>query len=215
MAKDPICGMNVDEKDAKKKGLVVTKGNKKYYFCSETCKDKFSGGEGEKEENVPWYASESFGKVFPWVLGFVLIGGSILSIVFNFMLLYMGIFFIVFSLMKMPDWKGFVGAFGMYDLIAKRIKAYGWIYPGIEFVIGILYLVNYFAGEFYLLTAAWVTLFIMGIGSIGVGKNIFSKNKIQCACLGTKIKVPLTKVTFIEDLIMAVMAIMILVGIGI
>ena len=217
MAKDPICGMNVNEKEAKKKGLVVTKAGKKYYFCSEKCKDEFEG-KGKvkgKEESVPWYQSEAFGKAFPWVLGIVLIGGSLLSILFNFMILYMGIFFIVFSLFKMPDWKGFVRAFSMYDLIAKRIKGYAWIYPGIEFVIGILYLVNYFVGGFYLLTAAWVTLFIMGIGSIGVAKNIFSKNKVQCACLGTKINVPLTKVTLLEDIIMVIMAIMLLVGFGI
>ena len=215
MAKDPICGMNVNEKEAKEKGLVVTKAGKKYYFCSEKCKDEFEGKVKEKGEKVPWYRSDTFGKAFPWVLGIVLVGGSLLSILFNFMILYMGIFFIVFSLFKMPDWKGFVKAFSMYDLIAKRIKGYAWIYPGIEFVIGILYLVNYFVGGFYLLTAAWVTLFIMGIGSIGVAKNIFSKNKVQCACLGTKINVPLTKVTLLEDIIMAIMAIMLLVGFGV
>ena len=217
MVKDPICGMDVNEKEAEKKGLVVTQGSKSYYFCSENCKDKFEskGVKSVKKETVPWYQSEAFGKAFPWVLGIVLIGGSLWSILGGFMTLYMGIFFIVFSLMKMPDWKGFVGAFGMYDIIAKRVKGYAWLYPGIEFVIGILYLVNYFAGGFYLLTAAWVTLFIMGIGSIGVAKNIFSKNKVQCACLGTKINVPLTKVTLLEDVIMAIMAIMLLIGIGV
>jgi hypothetical protein len=51
----------------------------------------------------------------------------------------------------------------------------------------------------------------MGVGSIGVGKNVFSKNKVQCACLGVKIKVPLTKFTLVEDLVMLVMGIMILV----
>ena len=198
--KDPICGMKVDVKEAKKKGLVVTKNNKKYYFCSEDCKNKFIG-----KDNTPWYRSETFGKVFPYFLGIVLIGGAIWSFLGGFMIKFMGIFFIIFSIMKMPDWKGFVNAFSMYDLIAKRIKFYGWIYPGIEFILGVLYLTGNF-----IIGAAWITLFIMGIGSIGVGKNIFSKNQVKCACLGTKINVPLTKVTFIEDIIMAVMAISIL-----
>ncbi|MCH7568033.1 MAG: YHS domain-containing protein [Nanoarchaeota archaeon] len=211
MPKDPICGMNVNEKEAKKKDLVVTEKGKTHYFCSDNCKDKFAGaGKDVKKETVPWYKSEAFGKAFPWVLGIVLIGGSLWSILGGFMVIYMGVFFIVFSLMKMPDWKGFVNAFSMYDVIAKRVKGYAWIYPGIEFVLGLVYLFGIF-----ITGAAWVTLFIMGIGSIGVAKNIFSKNKVKCACLGTKINVPLTKVTLLEDLIMFVMAIMILVGFGI
>jgi Cu+-exporting ATPase len=38
MAKDPVCGMNVDENKAA--GTVVHKG-KNYYFCSSTCKKQF------------------------------------------------------------------------------------------------------------------------------------------------------------------------------
>ena len=216
--KDPICGMEVDEKTAEAKGLVATKGGKKYYFCSDHCKNKFvedKDGKNSKSDDdmktvssgkVKWYQSETFGKVFPWFLAIVLIGGAIWAYFGDFMIIYMGIFFILFSLMKMLDWKGFVNAFSKYDLIAKNVKVYGLLYPGIEFVLGILYLTNTF-----IIGAAWITIFIMGIGSIGVGKNIFSKNKFQCACLGTKINVPLTKVTFLEDIIMVIMAISLLI----
>jgi len=38
MAKDPICGMNVDEKRAKYKSEHM---GKTYYFCSQTCKTQF------------------------------------------------------------------------------------------------------------------------------------------------------------------------------
>jgi YHS domain-containing protein len=38
MAKDPVCGMNVDE--TKAAGSSVYKG-KKYYFCAESCKARF------------------------------------------------------------------------------------------------------------------------------------------------------------------------------
>lgn len=37
MTKDPVCGMEVDEKNAVK----LEKGGKVYYFCSENCKNKF------------------------------------------------------------------------------------------------------------------------------------------------------------------------------
>jgi len=118
----------------------------------------------------------------------------------------MGIFFILFSLMKMPDWKGFVKAFTQYDLIAKRFTAYAWAYPGIEFVLGILFLTN-----ILIIPAAIVTIVIFTIGGIGVAKNMMSKDMVQCACLGTFINVPLTKVTLLEDIIMVAMSIMILI----
>jgi YHS domain-containing protein len=38
MAKDPVCGMNVDE--SKAAGSSVYKG-KTYYFCAQSCKTRF------------------------------------------------------------------------------------------------------------------------------------------------------------------------------
>ena len=109
----------------------------------------------------------------------------------------------------MPDWKGFVKAFGTYDILAKRVRVYGWAYPAIEMALGALFITNYFT-EFYLVPVAWTTLAIMTIGSIGVGNKILKKEKFQCACLGTWINVPLTKVTLLEDLLMVFMSVVLL-----
>lgn len=204
---DPVCGMKVDSEEAEAKGLTVTKNKTKHYFCSTSCKNKFIGKTGK--EKTPWYRSDTFGKVFPYFLGGILILGTILSIAFDFMILYMGIFFVIFSLFKMPDWKGFVEAFGTYDILAKNIKPYGWAYPLIEFALGVLFITNYFT-EFFLFPIAWVTLVIMAIGSIGVSIKLLKKEKFQCACLGTWINVPLTKVTLLEDLLMVFMSIRLL-----
>jgi Cu+-exporting ATPase len=38
MVKDPVCGMNVDEKTAKLKSEYL---GKTYYFCSQMCKTTF------------------------------------------------------------------------------------------------------------------------------------------------------------------------------
>jgi YHS domain-containing protein len=38
MTQDPVCGMNVDEKNAE---LQVQVAGKKYFFCSEECKKEF------------------------------------------------------------------------------------------------------------------------------------------------------------------------------
>lgn len=203
MATDPICGMQVDEKDARKKGLTAKKDNKEYFFCSNNCKTTFLK---KDNKSTPWYQSQTFSKIFPWVLGAILIIGSITSIYYNFMLQYMGTFFIIFSLAKLLDVKGFAVAFKQYDLFAKYIPFYAPAYPFIELLIGILFLFS-----LYINVIAVITIIIMGVGSIGILKNLLSKNKVQCACLGTKIKVPLTKVTLLEDIIMVIMAIMLLV----
>ena len=38
MAKDPVCGMSVDEK---RPAATATQDGKTYYFCAAACKDKF------------------------------------------------------------------------------------------------------------------------------------------------------------------------------
>jgi Cu+-exporting ATPase len=38
MAKDPVCGMSVDEKKAAAASLYQ---GKTYYFCAKVCKEKF------------------------------------------------------------------------------------------------------------------------------------------------------------------------------
>ena len=45
MSKDPICGMEVDEKKSRERGLFTAKDGKTYYFCSKNCMDKFLGEE--------------------------------------------------------------------------------------------------------------------------------------------------------------------------
>ncbi len=48
MVKDPICGMEVDEESA----IQVTKGGRKYFFCSTHCRDKFIKQEDIKDAAV-------------------------------------------------------------------------------------------------------------------------------------------------------------------
>ena len=91
----------------------------------------------------------------------------------------------------------------MYDIVAQKIKAYGFIYPFIELGLGISYLTA-FNPTF---TNA-ATILVMGISSIGVIQSVLNKKKIQCACLGAVFNLPMSTVTIIEDLLMVAMAIM-------
>lgn len=114
---------------------------------------------------------------------------------------FMGGFFLVFSFFKLLDLPGFAGAYSSYDLITRRVPIWGYVYPFIELLLGVAYI------------AAWmpflintVTLVLMIAGAAGVLKSLLSKQAIQCACLGTVLNLPMTKVTLVEDLGMALMA---------
>jgi len=120
---------------------------------------------------------------------------------------FMGGFFIAFSFFKMLDLKGFVDSFQTYDVLARPIRAYGYSYPFIELALGIAYLMNLIP----VMTNA-VTLVVMVVGIVGVSQALIQKRKIQCACLGTVFNLPMSKVTFIEDGLMAVMAVAMLCG---
>lgn len=122
-----------------------------------------------------------------------------------FMLDFMGLFYIVFSFFKLLDLKGFPESFRMYDPMAKRVPAYGWIYPFIEVVLGLMFLMR-----FQISAALVITLVILGITTVGVSKALLDKKAIQCACLGTALKLPMTKATFIENTVMIIMAVIML-----
>ena len=122
------------------------------------------------------------------------------------MLRFYGLFYVVFSFFKLLDLKGFPESFKMYDPLAKVIPVYGWVYPFIEVALGVMFLMR-----IEIPIALIITLIILGITTIGVTKTLVDKKAIQCACLGTALKLPMTKATFIENSIMIVMAIMMLI----
>ncbi len=123
----------------------------------------------------------------------------------EFMLDFMGLFYIVFSFFKMLDLKGFPVSFSMYDPIAKKVPFYGKIYPFIETALGLMLLIR-----FKIDIALMVTLVILGVTTIGVTKTLLDKKSIRCACLGTTLKLPMTEATFIENTIMIAMAVLML-----
>lgn len=117
------------------------------------------------------------------------------------MRVFMGGFFIAFSFFKMLDVKGFADAYRTYDLVAKAWPGYGFIYPFIEFGLGIAYLAN---------LNPWVvngvTVVVMAVSLAGVLRAVFSKRAIRCACLGTVFQLPMSTVTIIENGLMLGMA---------
>lgn len=122
---------------------------------------------------------------------------------------FMGGFFIAFSFFKLLDLRGFADSFQTYDVVARPVRAYGYIYPFIELALGIAFLVH-----FAPVATNLVTLVVMVAGIIDVSQALIQKRRIQCACLGTVFNLPMSKVTFVEDALMAGMALVMLVGLS-
>ncbi|MCB1118349.1 MAG: hypothetical protein KDK65_00145 [Chlamydiia bacterium] len=114
---------------------------------------------------------------------------------------FMGVLFCQFALLKLFDIPGFADGFAMYDLLAQRSRAYALTYPFIELALGLAYLSGFYPPATYI-----VTIVVMLFGSIGVLLSLKRGLNIHCACMGTALKVPLSTVTLVEDLGMALMA---------
>lgn len=190
-------------------GLAVVESNEDVSVdvIQSVLPDKFSAKPFVYYEDMNTDGKESYlAKLFPLIL--ILSYISLTSIIINFgrslddlMMDFMGIFFIVFSFFKFLDYKSFPNSFAMYDPLAKTLPFYGWIYPFIETILGLMFLFR-----FQLFTSIIITILLLSITTYGVVNVLKNKQTIQCACLGTAIKLPMTIATLIENGIMIIMA---------
>ena len=144
------------------------------------------------------------------IFGYVIAGSFLLSRgqgIAVFMQYFMGLFYIVFSFFKLLDYRGFPASFQQYDPIAKRLPVYGWVYPFIETVLGLAFLLSW-----QVELALRITVFILGSTTLGVVRQLRKKSSIQCACLGTVLNLPMTEATLVENTIMLGMAFAMLLG---
>lgn len=114
---------------------------------------------------------------------------------------FMAGFFLTFSFFKMLNLNGFKDSYLMYDIIARKFPAWGYIYAFIELALGIAFLVHFNP----ILTNS-VTFVVMSISIIGVLKTVLDKKAIKCACLGDVFNLPMSTVTIIEDGLMILMS---------
>lgn len=186
----------------------------------DTLSDKFQIFETNTSKNlfdtidIPENNSSQLRQLFPLFLifGYITTIAILLNIkaweTSNFMLDFMGLFYFVFSFFKLLDLKGFSESFKMYDPLAKVFPKYGIVYPFIELGLGLLFITRV-----QIPLALIITIIILGITTFGVTKTLLDKKSIQCACLGTTLKLPMTKATFIENTIMIIMAVWMLIKI--
>ncbi len=114
---------------------------------------------------------------------------------------FMAGFFIAFSFFKLLNISGFADSYAMYDVVAKRWRSWGFIYPFVELGLGLAFLMNL---DPVVVNSA--TFVVMGVSLIGVLQSVLSKTSIKCACLGDVFDLPMSTVTIIEDALMVLMS---------
>ncbi|MFW0776586.1 MAG: MauE/DoxX family redox-associated membrane protein [Rickettsiales bacterium] len=118
---------------------------------------------------------------------------------------FMGFFLCSFAMLKIFNLSAFADGFEMYDIIAKRKRAYGYVYPFIELGLGLGYL------SFIVPQAIYITtIIVMTLGAVGVITALRKKLDINCPCMGSVLDVPLSTVTLTEDIGMGVMVLIML-----
>ena len=222
---DPVCGMEVEESSA----LRAEHDGVTYLFCSENCRwrflrdpGEFTGDEGSIEpalgtglESVRQRGrGAKLSDYLPLAVIVMLACGTACARQASYddwnwvswMHDFMGFILVVFSMFKFFNLEGFADGFQMYDLLAKRLRPYAYIYPFIELALGLGYLSHWQPIAIYM-----TTVIVMAFGSLGVIVALRKGLDLECACLGTVLRVPLSTVTLLEDLGMAAMAIAMLV----
>jgi cation transport ATPase len=156
------------------------------------------------EDNRTWFATyKPILLIFAFITTISLIGSTHGGTVHGMMFMtnFMAGFFLVFSFFKLLNLQGFADSYSMYDIVAKRFRAWGYIYAFIELGLGLAY----FTGFNPMVTN--ITAFIvMSVSLVGVLQSVLNKRKIKCACLGDVFNLPMSTVTIIEDALMIAMS---------
>nr|WP_317198753.1 MauE/DoxX family redox-associated membrane protein [uncultured Psychrobacter sp.] len=116
---------------------------------------------------------------------------------------------IVLAIQKLQDLESFTNQFLGYDLLARKVVRYAYVYPFAEAFVGIAMFANV---AWLSILAAIVAIFIGGINGISVFKAVYiDKRELKCACVGGNSNVPLGFVSLTENIMMVGMGIYMLI----
>lgn len=116
---------------------------------------------------------------------------------------FMGLFYLIFSFFKLLNLGGFVRQFQKYDPISLVLPIYAYFYPLLEILLGTTYMWGAYITE-----ANAVTLGLFSMNLVGVGVALHQGKQLECACLGSILRLPLSVVTLVEDTAMIIMSIL-------
>jgi YHS domain-containing protein len=222
---DPVCGMEVDESST----LRTIHNGVTYRFCSDRCcltflrdPGEFMSDEHEEPgEDASWESARQIARRANRINYLPLVVIVILTLAsacarqasyggwnwMSWMHDFMGLFLVVLSMFKFCNLEGFADGFQRYDLLAKQFRPYAYAYPFIELALGLGYL-----SHWQPIAICTATVIVMTFGSLGVFVALHKGLDVDCACMGTVLRVPLSKVTLLENVGMTAMAIGMLAG---
>ena len=118
---------------------------------------------------------------------------------------FMGISICTLAMLKLIDVESFAASFVKYDLATKRWRLWGKLYPGVELLIGLGFLMKP-----PLPMAGWIALIVGIQGMISVLKAVYiDKLALNCACVGGNSKTPLGIISFTEYAMQSLMGIVV------
>ena len=118
---------------------------------------------------------------------------------------FMGISICTLAMLKLIDVESFAASFVKYDLATQRWRGWAKLYPGLELLIGLGFLMKP-----PLPLAGWIALIIGIQGMISVIKAVYiDKLALNCACVGGNSKTPLGIISFTEYAIQSLMGLIV------
>lgn len=125
---------------------------------------------------------------------------------------FMGVRFLLFWVIKLLDLKGFVDSYRKYDIIAKRWHGYAYLFPFLEIILGLAYVLD--SQMQYRIAINSATLLLVAITGIGIFKSLRKKEAIDCVCMGTTFPLKMSKINLRENISMGAMAFVMLIWMG-
>lgn len=120
----------------------------------------------------------------------------------------MGIALCLLAMLKLMDVAAFATSFRKYDLLSRRWPVWARLYPGVELLVGLGMLLPAEISAVAQPIGA-VSILLGAMGMLSVGKAVFIDHlALNCACVGGNSRTPLGMVSFAENLIMALVGVM-------
>lgn len=141
------------------------------------------------------------------VLFFIFIAATLMSTLITFrwqdwIRWYLGSSLLVFGGFKLISYESFLQVFPRYDPLAAKYSWYAHLYPIIEVLLGIFYILDIAPGLRYV-----VTFVMLAFGLVGMVTNLDRQGpSTQNTWLGSVFRLPMSTAILFEDALLAVLA---------
>ncbi|WP_110187161.1 MauE/DoxX family redox-associated membrane protein [Pokkaliibacter plantistimulans] len=119
---------------------------------------------------------------------------------------FVGLLLLLMAMFKVFDLDNFVSNFTRFDFLGRHLRLYAYLYPALEVVLGIGLLSHYQPEIMYIATAT-----LLSFSALGICDALIRGLDIGCPHLGRLLGVRLSLFTLLEEVAIALLALMMLV----